>query len=118
MNYYENLYKRNLIRGARLRLFVRLCELSALGFAKPKSDLSQEPPAASSVPAIERRARFVAQRLALLNRCSDDDELRFLDFWARWDRDILAAIDAGVVPFRYAKDVLTHALGDIIKREQ
>lgn len=112
--YFSEIRARKLIRGSKLGIFVRLNELSALAFAKPKaSGLSEEMPGGGGIPALEAHQKFVVMRLALLNMVKDDDELRFLDYWARWDRNVLQAIDSGRMPFRYARDVLNNALGDI-----
>lgn len=112
--YFSEIRARKLIRGSKLGIFVRLNELSALAFAKPKaSGPAEEMPGGGGIPALEAHQKFVVMRLALLNHVKDDDELRFLDYWARWDRNILQAIDSGRMPFRYARDVLNSALGDI-----
>lgn len=117
--YFSEIRARKLIQGSNLGIFVRLNELSALAFAKPKaSGVSEEMPWGSGVPALEAHQKFVVMRLALLNLVKDDDEMRFLDYWARWDKNILEAIDSGRVPFRYARVVLNSALGDIEKERK
>ena len=116
--YFSEIRRRKLIHGPELGVFIRLCDLSAKGFAKPNLDLSDESKAYSGIPAIERRAKYIAARLALLDHITDDDELRFVDIWARWDTDILAAIDSGHVPYRLAKDIFRSALGQIVAAEK
>lgn len=116
--YFSEIRRRKLIYGPELGVFIRLCDLSAKGFAKPKSDLSDESKAFSGIPSIERRAKFIAARLALLNNIADDDEMRFVDIWARWDTDILQAINSGRVPYRLAKDIFRSALGQIVAAEK
>lgn len=116
--YFSEIRRRRLIYGPELGVFIRLCDLSAKGFAKPKSDLSDESKAFSGIPSIERRAKYIAARLALLNNIRDNDELRFVDLWARWNTDILKAIDSGRVPYRLAKDIFRRALGDIVSAEK
>lgn len=112
--YFNEIRARRLIVGSNLGIFVRLNELSVLAFAKPRaSGASEEAFGGSGIPALEAHQKFVVARLALLNRVQDTDEMRFLDYWARWDKNILHAIDGGRVPYRYAKDVLNSALRDI-----
>lgn len=116
--YFSEIRRRRLIYGPELGVFIRLCDLSLKGFAKPKSDLSDESKAFSNIPSIERRAKYIAMRLALLNDIKDDEEMRFVDMWARWDTDILEAINSGRVPYRLAKDIFRRALGDIVAAEK
>ena len=112
--YYSEMRSRKLMDGPQLALFIYITELSALAFAKPKSDLSDESKAFAGIPSIELRSKYVARRLALLNAVKDDEEMRFLDYVARWDFDLLQALDDKVLPYRYTKDTLRSALGDIM----
>lgn len=113
--YFNEIRARRLITGSNLGIFVRLNELSALAFAKPRACGAGEEifGGGGGVPALEAHQKFVVARLALLNRVRDADEMRFLDYWARWDKNILEAIDSGRLPYRYTKDTLNSALGDI-----
>lgn len=116
--YFSELRRRKLI-VRNLGIFMRLCELSALGYAKPKaSGLAEEAPSNSDIPSLESHQKFVVRRLALLNAVRDNDEMRFLDYWARWDKNILEAIDDGRLPFRYAKDAIASALSDIANEQK
>ena len=112
--YYSEILRSHMLNQSQVSLFIYLSWLSAMAYAKPKSDLSNESKAHSNIPAIENRAKYTARRLALLNAVRDDDELRFLDYWARWDTDLLQAIDDGVVPAGYARAALRSALNDIM----
>lgn len=112
--YYSEILHSHMLDKGQISLFIYLTWLSAMAFAKPKSDMSNESKAHSNIPAIENRAKYTARRLALLNAVQDDDEMRFLDYWARWDTDLLQAIDDNIVPFGYAKSALRSALNDIM----
>jgi len=118
-SYFDRVYERKLIMppmaGFKMHIFIRLYNMSAAAFAKPKSvgDMDDTSHGRAMVCALENRAKYVVKRLALLNRCTDDDELRFLDHYARWDKDILADIDRGVIEFKFARRMLNAALLDI-----
>lgn len=118
-SYFDRVYDRRLIHapmtGFKMRVFMRLYNLSAAAFAKPKSagDMDDSTHGGGNICALEARAKYVVKRLALLNRCNDDDEMRFLDYYARWDKDILRDIDNGVWEFKYARRMINAALLDI-----
>lgn len=118
-SYFDRIYDRRLIHspmtGFKMRVFIWLYNLSASAFAKPKSagDMDDTAHGGRNVCALESRAKYVVKRLALLNRCNDDDEMRFLDYYARWDKDILRDIDRGALEFKYARRMINSALLDI-----
>lgn len=123
-SYFDRIYDRKLIHapmtGFKMRVFIRLYNFSAAAFAKPKSagDMDDAIHSGRDICALEYRAKYVVKRLALLNRCGDDDELRFLDHYARWDQDILRDIDCGLIEFKFARRMLNSALLDICKSLQ
>ncbi len=118
-SYFDRIYDRKLIHapmtGFKMSVFIRLYNFSAAAFAKPKSagDMDDAMHGGRDICALEYRAKYVVKRLALLNRCGDDDELRFLDHYARWDQDILHDIDRGLIEFKFARRMLNSALLDI-----
>lgn len=118
-SYFDRIYERKLIHspatGFKMRVFIRLYNLSAAAFAKPKSagDMDDSTPGGGNVCALENRAKYVVKRLALLHRVADDDEMRFLDYYARWDKDVLHDIDNGRLEFKYARRIINSALLDI-----
>lgn len=118
-SFFDRVYDRKLIiapmTAFKMSIFIHLYNLSAAAFAKPKSagNMEEAMHDVQDVCAIEYRAKYVVKRLSLLNRCNDDDEMQFLDYFARWDHDILQAIDAGILEFKYARNMLNSALLDI-----
>ena len=120
-SYFDRVYARKLIHapmtGFKMRVFIRLYNFTAAAFAKPKSvgDMDDTSHGAGMTCALEIKAKYVVKRLALLNRCNDDDEMRFLDYYARWDKDILSDIDKGLIEFKFARRMLNSALLDICK---
>lgn len=121
-SYFNRIYDRKLICapwvGFKMRIFIRLYNWSHAAFCGARGGLPDEgapTDGAPTVPAIESRAEYVIRRLALLNRCRDDDEMRFLDFYSCFNHDILNDIDSGLIDFRYARRMMNSALHDICK---
>lgn len=118
-SYFNQIYDRKLItapmRGFKMRVFMRLYILSISGFAKTNSsgDLTDVSHDCAGIPEIERRAKYVVKRLALLNFCTDTDELCFLDHYTRFDTNLLRDIDMGHIEFKFARSMLNAALMDI-----
>jgi hypothetical protein len=101
--------------GQKLGKLKRLVELSHLSYAKPKSDLSETSKGGSRISALEYRAKYTVARLAMLGHIKDDGELRWVDYWTRWNINIIQALDAGTLEYKAVKSILNSALGDIVK---
>jgi hypothetical protein len=135
--YFDEIMRRRLIvseyinghlvcsAGQKLRVLRSLVTLSFLGFVNPGNGLGGAMGGRSDVPQAERRAKYIVRRLAMLHHVKDDDEMRWLDYWAgyvnvrtRKQVDIIDALDGGKLEYKQVKSLLNSALGDIAKAQE
>lgn len=117
--WFERLIDERLICGVRskdkLKAFIRLCDLSIKGFAKPNSEVLAEVKGAGDMPALEIAARYKIERNKILNDVRDKNERKILDYYACFDTDVLRDIEFGFIKRDDVKSALNSALLDIVR---
>ncbi len=119
--WFQRLIEMRIICGVRrkdkLRVFMRLCELSVQGFAKPNSEVSAEVKGNSGISAIEAAADKKAERARILRDVRSLSERKFLELYTRFDMDILRDIDNKFIDASDARTAINSALMDIVRAE-
>lgn len=117
--WFQRLIDTHLICGVRrndkLRIFIKLCELSSWGAAHPRSDLANTSKGTAGVSAIESSARWVVERNKILSDVRERYEREFLRFYTNYESDILRDVEHGFIDYGEARTVLNSALIDIVR---